>query len=397
MINLFAIYIVNGLILISLPFLLVLRMLAQVLMKMTGWAPISIWIGTPVLTVPNKIKSEKLLGFNSYSLVRYTTHLSDDFNFILSKYSDGNRFIYAALILFSYMVVAVLAKQVHSFFDCGIIPSGKFRQFNTVELFSYKFLGIDLFVWAYGGDVRTQDATAPLGSPNCCSNCTQIGNACICSTDLWKQNYKNIVNVAKAVFSMGDMTEYTKGSKNNLFYWPINLAKDGGHYYLPSYPTSNMTRALRIVHSSNHRDLKGTIYLQNAIDSLRLKNVDIELVIVENLPNSAALEIYRTADIIFDQCLIGFHGYFALEAMALGKPVMSFIRKPDEYLLHPEECPILNTHITTIEGDLLSLVLRRDELEAIGRLGRSYVEKYYSIEAFSSRLRNTYRDLGIIR
>lgn len=397
MINLFAIYIINGLILISLPFLLVLRMLAQVLMKITGWAPISIWTGTPVLTIPNKIKSEKLLGFNSYSLVRYTSHLSHDFDFILSKYSDGNRFIYAALILFSYMVVAVVAKQVHSFFDCGIIPSGKFRQFNTAELFAYKFLGIDLFVWAYGGDVRTRDATASLGSPNCCSNCTQIGNACICSTDLWKKNYKNIANVAKAVFSMGDMIEYTNGSKNNLFYWPIHLAKDGGLYYLPAYPTFNKARALRIVHSSNHRDLKGTIYIQNAIDSLRLKNIDIELVIVENLPNSAALEIYKTADIIFDQCLIGFHGYFALEAMALGKPVMSFIRKPSEYLLYSEECPILNTHITTIEDDLHNLVLRRDELEKIGRLGRSYIEKYYSIEAFSSRLGNTYRDLGIIR
>jgi glycosyltransferase involved in cell wall biosynthesis len=115
------------------------------------------------------------------------------------------------------------------------------------------------------------------------------------------------------------------------------------------------------------------------------------------MPNSMALEIYRTADIIFDQCLIGFHGYFALEAMALGKPVMSFIRKPNEYLLHAKECPILNTHITTIENDLLSLALRRDELAEIGRLSRSYVEKYYSIEAFSTRLGNTYRELGVIK
>jgi hypothetical protein len=214
---------------------------------------------------------------------------------------------------------------------------------------------------------------------------------------LWKKNYKNVTKVAKSIFSMGDMIEYTNGSNNDLFYWPIDLSKDGGSYYLPAYPASDMARALKIVHSSNHRDLKGTVYLQNAIDSLRLKNVDIELLVVENLSNSAALEIYRTADIIFDQCLIGFHGYFALEAMALGKPVMSFIRKPNEYLLNSEECPIINTHITTIEDDLRNLILRRDELEKIGRLGRSYVEKYYSIEAFSSRLGNTYRDLAVIR
>jgi hypothetical protein len=394
---LFAIYIINGLVLISIPFLLVLRTLAQVLMRISGSPPISIWAGTPVLTIPNKIKSEKLLGYNSYSLVRYATHISQDFDFILSKYSNSNRFIYAVLILFSYMTVAIFAKQVHTFFDSGILPSGKFRQFNRVELFTYKFLRINLFVWAYGGDVRTREATISLGNPNCCSNCTQVGNACICSTDLWKTNYKNIFKVAKAVFSMGDMIEYTNGSNNNLYYWPINLSKDHGRYYLPIFPSTDLSKGLRIVHSSNHRDLKGTIYLQEAVDSLRSKNVDIELVIVENLSNSLAMEIYRTADIIFDQCLIGFHGYFALEAMALGKPVMSFIRRPNEYLLHAEECPILNTHITTIESDLQSLVLRRDELAEIGRLGRCYVENYYSIEAFSARLGNAYRELGIIR
>jgi len=376
---------------------LVLRALAQAMLMICRCSPISIWIGTPVLTVPNKIKSEKLLGFNSYSLVRYTTHLSHDFDFILSRYAKGNRFTYGALILFSYIAVALLSKQVHAFFDSGIIPSGKFRQFSSVELFTYKCLRINLFFWAYGGDVRTREATIPLGNPNCCTHCTQIGNACICSTDLWKKNYKNIVIVAKAVFSMGDMIEYTNGSLNNLFYWPINLAKDNGRYYLPVFPSPDAKRALRIVHSSNHRDLKGTAYLERAIESLRSKNIDIELVVVENTPNSMALEIYRTADIIFDQCLIGFHGYFALEAMALGKPVMSFIRKPNEYLLHHKECPILNTHITTIESDLHSLVSRCDELAEIGRLGRSYIEKYFSIEAFSCRLGNTYRELGVIK
>lgn len=166
---------------------MVLRILAQVLLKIVGCAPISIWTGTPILTIPNKIKSERLLGFNSYSLVRYTSHLSNDFDFILSRYAKGNCFYYGALILFSYISVAMLAKQVHAFFDSGIVPSEKFRQFNTVELFTYKFLGINLFVWAYGGDVRTQEETVFLGSPNCCTNCTQVGNACICSTVLWKK------------------------------------------------------------------------------------------------------------------------------------------------------------------------------------------------------------------
>ena len=115
------------------------------------------------------------------------------------------------------------------------------------------------------------------------------------------------------------------------------------------------------------------------------------------LPNQEALDIYRTADVIFDQCLIGFHGYFALEAMALGKPVMCYIRKPEEYLLHPDECPIINTHVDTLKDDLRRLVSSRHELELIGQRGRLYVEQHFSREAFAGRLHETYLDLGILK
>ena len=133
------------------------------------------------------------------------------------------------------------------------------------------------------------------------------------------------------------------------------------------------------------------------MSALQTEGVPIELVLVEKLPNHEALNVYRTADVIFDQCLIGYHGYFALEAMALGKPVMCYIRKPDEYLLHPQECPIINTHIDTLKQDLRRLVSSREELELIGRRGRQYVERHYSREAFAGRLRRAYLDLGIMK
>ncbi|PWB39699.1 MAG: hypothetical protein C3F19_14635 [Rhodocyclales bacterium] len=136
--------------------------------------------------------------------------------------------------------------------------------------------------------------------------------------------------------------------------------------------------------------------MEQAVASLRQENVEIELILVERRSNEEALEIYKSADVIFDQCLIGFHGYFALEAMALGKPVMCFIRKPDKYLLHPEECPIINTHVTTLKEDLRRVMARRGELGEIGRRGRSYIEKHFSLEAFAVRLERTYRELGVV-
>jgi hypothetical protein len=46
----------------------------------------------------------------------------------------------------------------------------------------------------------------------------------------------------------------------------------------------------------------------------------VDLDIVEGLPHEEARKRYARADIVVDQLNAGWHGVFALEAMALGKP-----------------------------------------------------------------------------
>ena len=54
----------------------------------------------------------------------------------------------------------------------------------------------------------------------------------------------------------------------------------------------------------------------------------VELDLVEGVPHDEARERYARADIVVDQLGAGWHGVFALEAMALGKPVLAHL-KPD--------------------------------------------------------------------
>src|SRR5262245_61721820 len=115
---------------------------------------------------------------------------------------------------------------------------------------------------------------------------------------------------------------------------------------------------------------------------------------VERVPNREALEIYRGADIVFDQCLIGFHGYFALEAMAMGKPVVVFLRDPKADLLAPDECPLVNVRPETVEPILEELIRDRARLHELGRQGRRYIERYYTVEAFAERLRRAMGQAG---
>ena len=116
---------------------------------------------------------------------------------------------------------------------------------------------------------------------------------------------------------------------------------------------------------------------------------------MEKVPNDKALEIYRTADIVFDQCLIGFHGFLTIEAMAMGKAVMCYIRKPNEYLLHPEEMPVINCKADDVESTIRDWCSDRRRLYERGVAGRRYVEKYFTLEAFAERLKRAYNDLGL--
>jgi len=196
---------------------------------------------------------------------------------------------------------------------------------------------------------------------------------------------------------MGDMIEYTPGSRNDLFFWPVDLNGENAHKYEPAYPKEDGEKPLRIVHASNHRTFKGTHFLIEAVENLKAEGVSIKLILVEKVPNEEALDIYRSADIVFDQCLIGFHGYFALEGMAMGKPVMCFIRKHQRYLLHPEECPIINTHVNTLKEDIRYFVDNRKELTDIGIKSRQYIEKYFTLETFAERLKKAYKELGVLK
>ena len=91
--------------------------------------------------------------------------------------------------------------------------------------------------------------------------------------------------------------------------------------FVPQPPTDS-PRPL-VVHAPSNRVHKGT---QHVIEACTQLPVDFD--IVEGVPHDEARERYARADVVVDQLGAGWHGVFALEAMALGKPVVAYL-KPD--------------------------------------------------------------------
>ena len=351
----------------------------------------SLWAGTPILTLSVTAQAERMLGVEAHSLVYQPYFITNRFDFNLSRWHSMP--IVGRLLPYAVLLWACLRYQrFHFFYSHGILPSLRPFHFNQRELKLLRKLGKEVFFWPYGADVRFETRTRTLGPTNCCTDCPAPGQFCVCDEGSAQENFERIRKYATAVFSMGDMLEYTPGSRNDLFHWPIDLDADSGQRFAPVYPDPDSQEPTRVVHSPNHRWFKGTRFLLDAIDNMRRDGINIELTLIERMPNDQALEMAKSADIVFDQCLIGFHGYTALEAMAMGKPVLTFIRKP-EYLLCPEECPMLSASADQLESVLRKLVADRSRLQRLGIEGRAYIEKHFTLAAFSERLATAYADL----
>jgi glycosyltransferase involved in cell wall biosynthesis len=161
----------------------------------------------------------------------------------------------------------------------------------------------------------------------------------------------------------------------------LDLAK-----YQPVPPAANLR--VRVVHATTSRAKKGTEAVIAACERL-----GADLDVVENVRHDEALERYRRADIVVDQFNAGWYGVFAIEGMALGKPVVGYLR--DEPREQTErafgiEVPIVSTTKETLAERLQPLVESAEERERIGAASRAYAERVHDGEKIADRLIEIY-------
>ena len=135
---------------------------------------------------------------------------------------------------------------------------------------------------------------------------------------------------------------------------------------------------LVIVHAPTSREIKGTRHVIDAVDGLRSEGVPVRLDLVEGVSREASLERLAQADLLIDQLLLGWYGTVAVEAMALGKPVMAYIRE-DEPEDNPfrAELPVVRTTPATLVDDLRALVAEGERRRELAAAGRRFVERHH--------------------
>jgi glycosyltransferase involved in cell wall biosynthesis len=155
-------------------------------------------------------------------------------------------------------------------------------------------------------------------------------------------------------------------------------------------PPSDAPRPL-VVHAPSSREKKGT---QQVIEACERLPVDLD--IVEGVPHEQARARYARADIVVDQLYAGWHGVFALESMALGKPVVTYL-KPDVVERSAEgygiRLPVVPATRETLVEALRPLVEQPALRRELGAESRAYVEQVHDIDRVADRLIDLYRSL----
>lgn len=150
---------------------------------------------------------------------------------------------------------------------------------------------------------------------------------------------------------------------------------------------------VRIAHSPTRREIKSTDAFLAACERVS-RDVEIEVILVENKPWNECLRFKSSADIYFDQVKLGY-GNNAVEAWAMGIPVIA--GASPETLAEMERrfpLPFYQATEDTIYYALLDLVSSQVKRDYWARVGREHAQRFHSEQAVVTQLEAIYRRLA---
>lgn len=162
-------------------------------------------------------------------------------------------------------------------------------------------------------------------------------------------------------------------------FLPYTVAIPSKELYIPK-----LEKKLKVVHAPTNQAAKGSGYIMSALERLKNKYSNlIEIHLVQNMPHKQALEVYKQADLVVDQVLVGWYGAFAVETMMMGKPVIARIAIEDLKFIPPMMADeLLQTVIQadpgSVEGVIEKCLHDRSFLRRRSEASAAYAAKWHN-------------------
>jgi glycosyltransferase involved in cell wall biosynthesis len=147
-----------------------------------------------------------------------------------------------------------------------------------------------------------------------------------------------------------------------------------------------------VVHAPSELEGKGTDSVRAAVDKLTESGYAFRYIELHRRRRADVARATAEADIVVDSLRLGTVGVFALEAMALGKPVICYV-EPSLVAKFSPDLPIVNANPVTVQRVLADLLDDPGLRLEIGARSRAYVEREHALSTLGPRLLDIYAGL----
>lgn len=260
---------------------------------------------------------------------------------------------------------------------------------QRLELFILRARRIPFFVFYQGSDARQGDYSLKHFDISIAAQVPPGHDTR--ESDEWKRRQITLMTKHSAgIYAVNpDLLHVLPSSARFIAYGHVPVRE-----WEPRFPQADDDR-LVFAHAPSNRSVKGTDVILAALAELESEGYRFEVDLIEGLSNADALARYRRADVVIDQLYAGWYGGVAVEAMALGKPVVVYLRESDFQFLPPKmvkDLPFFRATPTTIRETLQGILeMPRTELITRAMQSRAFVERWHDPEIIASRIADDYR------
>jgi glycosyltransferase involved in cell wall biosynthesis len=252
-----------------------------------------------------------------------------------------------------------------------------------------KWAGKGIAMTFQGDDARQGDFLQQLSTIDLCSE-LEPGYYSAESDAHKKKRLAHIAHYANCIYALNpDLLHVLPAGSKFLPYAHLDLEQ------WPVVPPNPVERPPVVLHAPTHRGIKGTRHVLAAVNRLRDEGIPFDFQLVENRTWTEARALYEKADLLVDQLLLGWYGGLAVEMMALGKPVICYLREGDLGFIPLQmrkDLPIIQADPASLYSVLKEwLTVRRAELIPQGRRSRAFVESWHDPREIASQVASDYR------
>jgi hypothetical protein len=336
-------------------------------------------------------RAEREHGYKSDVVVAYSSWLDYPADRVLTASPNHQSFMDKAKRVAFGLQATGDYDVLHYYFGQSYIyrPGKRDAVLNFADLRLAKARGKRIFMTLQGCDVRGAAVSNRTHAVTMCkSDGCRFFSGCVSNQDRVRQTLvEKILPLCDRVFVLNPDLKHHVSAAEFLPYSNVNI------HEVELALSSTQNRPL-VLHAPTDPLVKGSAEIEAALSVLALE-FDFDFQKVTGVPHAEAMKLYARADLVIDQVLAGWYGGFAVELMAMGKPVAAYIREedlgfvPDDFV---KDLPILRIDPRSLESDLRQIFSKRDQWSAYGLKSRAFVERWHDPKKVSAALLRIYEN-----